>query len=69
MGHFPAETARISEELTSLTAMVGEGKEITDWCPSQELIGAKLMDFDGDGRDGIGKKQIRQNHPPHVLGT
>jgi hypothetical protein len=28
-----------------------------------------LMDFDGDGRDGIGQKQIRQNHPPHVLGT
>ena len=66
VGHFPAATARISEDLTSLTAMVGEGKEITDWCPSPtnswDSWGAKLMDFDGifdgdwifDG-DGIAK--------------
>ena len=56
---------RISEDLTTLTAMVGEGKEITDWCPwAQQVIlaGAKLILMDLDGID-----QKNNNKSPIVM--
>ena len=58
---------RISEDLTTMTAMVGEGKEITDWCPwAQQLIlaGAKLILMDLDGS----QQQILHSHAQSRLG-
>eukprot|EP00435_Cladocopium_sp_Y103_P019735 s738_g4.t2 len=57
------DEATISEELTTLTAMVGEGKEITDWC-RDEMVHYSFQEVE----DGLNLPADAIETSPKIIG-
>lgn len=57
------DEATISEDLTTLTAMVGEGKEITDWC-REEMVHYSFTELE----DGLNLPADAIETSPKILG-